>query len=116
MIGGPFLDKRGAEKVLVYASGKGKEWDAAKSDGDIPADWLPSGWEGEVGAEEGWLKDYLVLRPCPFFAKRKEQGKYQVGEKLKGTWASSRDDVSHFILERALKEWDTWKGRRLNMG
>ncbi len=115
LIKNPFLDKRGMEKVVIYAAGKGKEW-TKKSDGNVPDSFLPKDWEKEVaGGEEGWLKEYLVVKPAPFRGDPATLGKYRVSEDIPGAWTVARKEVSQFIVERALKEWDTWKGRRVNL-
>ncbi len=115
LLKGPFLDKRGLEKVVVYAAGKGKEWNEER-DGDVPSDFLPEAWEDEVATGEGgWLREYLVVQPAPFYGSPPTLGNYRASEETPGAWTVARKEISHFIVEKALKEWDVWRGRRVNL-
>lgn len=110
----PHQDKIGSEKVVAYCAGR--PWDA--NDGDVGADIMGENWE--EGLPRGTLPDIVVLRPAMFIgeeckadiAATKGKGTgYRVQERDITSYAISRKDVAHFIVEGVLSDWDTWKGK-----
>lgn len=107
----PHTHKFGSERVLAYADGT--LW---ADDGYRP-DVLPKGWESAEGMPmRGELEHVLVVRPA-FLTDGPATGDQEPGTKRKmykvcadekGSegWTVSRKDVAHFVVERALQEWD----------
>lgn len=109
---GPHEDKLGMERVAAHAAG----W--TWGDGEPSQRILPSGWQSRVG-EHGIAKETVVLRPSAFTDGECTAGKaksYRAADNdLKGAYTISRRDVAHFIVERCLKEWGTWRGKYVSL-
>ncbi|KAH8114162.1 hypothetical protein DFH11DRAFT_1596224 [Phellopilus nigrolimitatus] len=124
LLPGPHRDKLGMERAIAHAAGFA--WPAA--DGEPDAEILPEGWQAHVG--EGWLKSVLVVRPalltdgvckgdasaeacaCKGDAPAGAGVPYRVdSEEMKGQYTVSRQDVAHFVAERALADWSEWEGK-----
>ncbi|EKM52180.1 uncharacterized protein PHACADRAFT_151194 [Phanerochaete carnosa HHB-10118-sp] len=105
----PHVDKFALERVLAWADGT--HWD---DDGYHP-DILPVDWQHAEGMpEQGSLRRVLVVRPAFLTngpAKGDTQGQsplYHICEDDKGSegYTISRRDVAHFIVEKALADWE----------
>ncbi|KAF7976767.1 hypothetical protein HWV62_5768 [Athelia sp. TMB] len=117
----PHMDKVGAEKVAAHCAGW--PWDA--NDGDVGADIMGEQWEETEGLPKGTLPDILVVRPALLtdgecqadaVAAKGKGTSYRVREGNFKSWTVSRKDVAHFLVEGALSEWDTWKGKCVSIG
>ncbi|KAH9900783.1 hypothetical protein C8Q73DRAFT_786230 [Cubamyces lactineus] len=115
VLGSPYMDKLGAERVLAHCMGR--PW-SADSDGETKENVLPPGWQKLDGLlAEGELKRVVIVRPallsdgeCRAGDPKKKQAGVQVGEEESG-YTVSRRDTAHFIVEGALKNWDRWEGK-----
>ena len=119
-------DKCGAEEVLAYCAGW--EWEAEDCPG---AEVLGRDWKSNVELPiPGTLKDVVVVRPalmtngvCRGDAWDEEaeheshsEGPYKVEDgDLVGRWTISRKDVAHFVVERVVRHWNYWKGKRVSV-
>ena len=98
------------ERAVAYAAG----WDWA--DEEPKSEIVGEGWKERLG-QGGWLKDVCVVRPALLTdgVSKADEGKgksYRAEDKeLSGGYTVSRRDVAHFVVEKALKEWDSWKGK-----
>ncbi|KIK81059.1 hypothetical protein PAXRUDRAFT_15452 [Paxillus rubicundulus Ve08.2h10] len=108
----PHRDKRGAEQVFAHLA----DWPWDKKD-DVGADILGEDWSHRV-RPRGQYKNVLVIRPAwltdgaSLADKTPGKQPYRVKDwDMKGAYKISRNDVSHFIVETAVKHWDEWKGR-----
>ena len=117
----PHQDKVGAEKVAAHCAGW--PWDA--NDGDVGADIMGEQWEETEGLPKGTLRDVLVVRPALLtdgecqadaVAAKGKGTSYRAQEGNFKSWTVSRKDVAHFLVEGALSEWDTWKGKCVSIG
>lgn len=110
-------DKRGMERLVYHVSGW--EWDEAHD--SVPHSILPADWKS--GVEGGWMTSALLINAALLTdgdckADNVENGNapYRVQEgELKGAYTVSRRDVAHFIVERALKEWDAWGNKHVTI-
>jgi hypothetical protein len=110
-------DKRGAEEAIAHSAGW--EWDARDNAGD---EMLGVGWTSRV-PNTGELKSIVVIRPalltdgeCRAEVKGKGSEAYRVEEgDIESSWTVSRRDVSHFIVEGVVRNWQEWEGKRLNI-
>lgn len=116
----PHVDKLAVERVLAWADGT--RW----VDDGYRQDVLPAGWEAAPGMPApGSLRRVLVVRPAfltdgPSLGDAQREGAkapYRVNADETGTegWTISRRDVAHFIVERALPEWEKWEGKRVSL-
>ncbi|KAF8834579.1 hypothetical protein BDN67DRAFT_1047124 [Paxillus ammoniavirescens] len=108
----PHRDKRGAEQIFTHVA----DWPWDERD-DVGADILVEDWSHRV-CPRGQYKNILVIRPAWLTdgASLADQtpGKqaYRVKDgNMKGAYTISRSDVSHLIVETAVKHWDEWTGR-----
>lgn len=76
----------------------------------------------------GWLdpKYALIVRPAVLMRRRcrgdetRSSTPYRIQEEFTlrdrgGGWTISKRDVAHFIVEKALEEWNIWGGRRVRI-
>lgn len=115
----PHADKCGAEEVLAHCAGW--EWETVDSPGTevLDGDWKAS---ADLPAP-GTLKNVVVIRPalltdgaCRADASESRGEPYEVAEEeLAGRWTVSRQDVAHFVVEKVVREWDEWKGKRVSI-
>jgi len=124
----PHADKRGMEEVLAYCTG----WDWGVQ--DCPGlEVLGRDWKANVNLPiPGSLKDeVVVVRPALLTdgachadaigtgsaeASSHRREPYAVSEgNLKGPWTVSRKDVAHFVVEKVIRNWDEWKGKRVSI-
>ncbi|KAF8125963.1 hypothetical protein EV363DRAFT_601945 [Boletus edulis] len=114
----PHADKCGAEEVLAYCAGW--EWDAQDSPGSeiLAEDWKAS---ADLPAP-GSLKSAVVVRPalltdgvCRADTSSPSKDPYKVEEGHSGRWTVSRKDVAHFLVEKVIKNWNEWEGKRVSI-
>ncbi|KIK34527.1 hypothetical protein CY34DRAFT_97833 [Suillus luteus UH-Slu-Lm8-n1] len=109
----PHKDKCGAEEVVSHCAGW--KWDARDSPGEKI---LGAGWTSRVPSA-GELKSIVVIRPallndgeCRADTKGKGSEAYRVKEgDLECSWAVSRKDVAHFLVEGVVRHWQEWEGK-----
>ncbi|KAG9313326.1 hypothetical protein JVU11DRAFT_5631 [Chiua virens] len=116
----PHADKCGTEEVLAYCAGW--EWHAEDSPGP---EVLARDWKTNAGLPTpGTLKNVVVIRPalltdgaCRADTQEPASGSPYTAKEgdLAGAWTVSRKDVAHFLVERVIKEWDEWKGKRITI-
>lgn len=110
----PHIDKVGMERAVAHTAGW--TWEEEEPKSEI----VGEGWKERVG-EAGWLKEVCVVRPALLTdgeckadkepgKKNKEPYRAELKEVESG-YTVSRRDIAHFVVERALKEWDTWNGK-----
>lgn len=110
----PHVDKLGMERVVAYAAG----WDWKDEEPESEVVGEAGVWRERLG-EGGWLKEVVVVRPalltdgvCKTDGAAAGVQPYRTEEReVKGGYTVSRRDVAHFVVEGALKEWDTWRGK-----
>lgn len=107
----PHVDKLGMERLLQSAMGR--TW----SEGVEPQEEiLPKGWEKNYPAE-GWLRDRVVIVRPALLTDGDEKRDYKVSDEEFGSYTISRRDVGHFIGARLTRdEWNSWKGKIVNVG
>ncbi|EIW85579.1 hypothetical protein CONPUDRAFT_48791 [Coniophora puteana RWD-64-598 SS2] len=115
----PHKDKCGAEEILAHAAGW--KWDVQDSAGE---EILGAGWTRRV-PEPAALKRLVVIRPalltdgeCVADKPQKQPGKeaYRVKQgDIDSSWTISRKDVAHFMVEKVIKNWDEWEGKRVSI-
>jgi len=129
----PHADKLGAEKVLHYLTAGLPSWNPS-TDGEPPAEVLPSGWERTTGGlpQPGTLQHVMILRPSILTDGESLGDKYDVednrakGKKTKttyrvsaegdlGGYTVSRKDVAHFVADVVLNRWDTFENKIVNI-
>ncbi|KAF8836134.1 hypothetical protein BDN67DRAFT_881108, partial [Paxillus ammoniavirescens] len=108
----PLRDKCRAEQIFAHVA----DWPWDERD-DVSADILGEDWSHRV-RPRGQYKNILVIRPAWLTdgASLADQtpGKqaYLVKDgDMKGAYTIFRSDVSHLIVEMAVKHWDEWTGR-----
>lgn len=109
-------DKAGVEEIAARCAGW--EWKSDLGGEKI----LGSGWTDTEGLPEtGSLKNIVIIRPAVFTdgdcqADTKGSAGYRVKESdgLAG-YTISRRDVSHFLVEGVLKDWDTWGNKKVDI-
>lgn len=116
----PHADKRGAEEVLAHCAGW--EWKTEDSPG---TEVLGGDWKASVDLPiPGTLKNVVVVRPAMLTDgtcradtwESSSEGPYKVeAEDLVGRWTVSRKDVAHFLVERVVRHWDEWEGKRVSI-
>lgn len=118
LIAVPHKDKLCAERVVAHLS----DWPWDAKDGEPGEDMMGEGdWRKKEGLpEKGELKDMVVvIRPslltdgeCRAEKDIKGKAPYRAteGDVEKG-WTISRKDVSHFLVEGVVKNWNEWKGK-----
>ena len=109
-------DKRGAEQI--YAHIAGFSWDTKDN---VGPDILEENWMARV-PPQGQYKNLVIIRPAmltdgPSLAdKHPEKEAYRVqDDDVSGAYTISRRDVSHFLVEKVVKHWDSWSGRRVSI-
>lgn len=116
----PHADKRGTEEVLAYCAGW--EWETEDSPG---TGVLGGDWKASVDLPTpGTLKNVVVVRPAlltdgtsradTLESSSGEPYKVEVGD-LAGRWTVSRKDVAHFLVEKVVRHWDEWEGKRVSI-
>ncbi|KAF9220200.1 hypothetical protein BS17DRAFT_797851 [Gyrodon lividus] len=112
LIAQPHKDKRGAEQIYAHVA----DWPWDKKD-DVGSDILEEDWPKRV-PPRGQYKNLLVIRPAwltdGVSLAEKNPGKegYRVKDgDMNYAYTISRADVSHFIVETAVRRWDEWMGR-----
>ena len=112
----PHRDKRGAEQI--YAHIAGFSWDTKDN---VGPDILEENWTARV-PPQGQYKNLVIIRPAmltdgPSLAdKHPEKEAYRVqDDDVSGAYTISRRDVSHFLVEKVVKHWDSWSGRRVSI-
>jgi len=118
----PHADKCGTEEVLAYCAGW--EWERVDSPGTevLGGDWKAS---ADLPAP-GSVKGVVVVRPALLtdgacradtWEPSSVSGKpYRVEEEhLTGLWTVSRKDVAHFVVERVVRHWNEWEGKRVSI-
>lgn len=112
----PHRDKRGAEQI--YAHIAGFPWDTRDN---VGSEILEENWMARV-PPEGQYKNLVVIRPAmltddPSLAdKHPEKQAYRVQDgDLSSAHTVSRKDVAHFLVEKVVKHWDEWAGRRVSI-
>lgn len=115
-------DKCGAEEVLAHCAGW--EWETEDSPG---TEVLSGDWKANADLPgAGTLKNVVVLRPAlltdgacradTFESSSSSEGPYKAEEgDLAGRWTVSRKDVAHFLVEKVVRDWDEWKGKRVSI-
>ena len=119
----PHADKCGAEEILAYCAGW--EWEAEDCPG---AEVLGRDWKLDAELPiPATLKNVVVVRPalltdgaCRADAWKEgehesNKGPYKFEEDLAGRWTISRKDVAHFVVEKVVRHWDDWKGKRVSV-
>ena len=112
----PHEDKLGMERVVAHCAG----W--AWRDKEPQYDVLPRHWRSvENTPQEGALKRMLLVRGAMFTDGKCMGDVQQTGDKtpyrggegdLKNNgYTISREDVAHFLVEGALKDWDRWESK-----
>ena len=101
-------DKLGMERVVAHAANK--PW----TDEEPAAGFLPDGWKSQL-PQPGFLKDALIIRVAKLMndeciADEKGLDAYHVSTKELSGSTISREDVGHFIVEQALKNWSKYNG------
>jgi len=110
LLSGPHADKLALEHVLSHFAGFA--WDTAK-DGS-PADAYDGEWRTHPGTPSaGEIKEVVVIRPA-FLTDGALKGQYRTGGQ--GYYTVGRRDVAHFITEKVLGEWETYKGQAVSVG
>ncbi|KAG8806110.1 hypothetical protein FRC17_005170 [Serendipita sp. 399] len=107
----PHDDKKGMEAVVF--EGWGKPYEA----GELPGETvLPSGWKEGLPSQNGeWAKESVIIRAALLMdSAPRERYRAQVGD-FTTTWIARRD-VSHFIAERLVNEWETFGGNVVTVG
>lgn len=109
-------DKRGAEQI--YAHIAGFSWDTRDN---VGPEILEENWVARV-PPEGQYKNLVVIRAAmltdgPSLAdKHPEKQAYRVQDgDLGSAYTVSRKDVAHFLVEKVVKHWDEWAGRRVSI-
>ncbi|KAL4064838.1 hypothetical protein V8B97DRAFT_1207238 [Scleroderma yunnanense] len=112
----PYRDKRGAEQI--YARVAGFSWDTKDN---VGPDILAENWTTRVPAE-GQYKNIVIIRAAlltngPSRAeKHPEKQAYRVqDDDVSNAYTVSRKDVAHFLVEKVVKHWDEWAGRRVSI-
>jgi hypothetical protein len=109
----PHEDKYALEQVLHHVGGW--TWDS-KADG-TPADTIAeaeAGWREQEGVPaQGTLREILVVRPA-FLTDGPCKGAYRTTGS--GYYTISRQDVAHFIVEKVLGDWSTYRNRAVTVG
>jgi hypothetical protein len=106
----PHVDKLGVEKAIFHSAGW--KWEE-KSPSDKFMALNGPDWEKDLPAE-GTYKDVIILRPM-FFTDGECTGKYRAEARELTGWYISRKEVAHFIAEQAVKHWDDWKGKIVDL-
>ena len=119
LLASPHRDKCGAEEALAYSAGW--KWDPCDSSGE---EILGPDWARRV-PEPASLKRLVVIRPALLTDgecvadKPLKQGKteaYRIKEgDINSSWTVSRRDVAHFLVEKVVKNWDEWEGKRVSI-
>lgn len=119
----PHADKCGAEEVLAHCAGYG--WEAEETYTGTKV--LGTDWKASADLPApGTLKDVVVVRPalltdgdCRADTQKPSvhEGSYVVeeGDIAGGRWTVSRKDVAHFVVEKVVRNWDEWKGKRVSI-
>jgi hypothetical protein len=102
LLSGPHADKLQLERVLAHAGGL-SWWDAQADGGPIADDKIAPGELGEI----------TIIRPA-LLTDGACKGVYRTGGT--GYYRVSRQDVAHFIVEKVLVDWPTYKGRATAIG
>ncbi|OBZ69119.1 hypothetical protein A0H81_10877 [Grifola frondosa] len=113
----PHADKLGAERVAAHVAG----WDWR--DEEPSTEVLGAGWQSQAGLpEQGQFKRFLVVRPAMLTSgeckadNAGDKAPYRVSEEdICNGYTVSRQDVAHFVVEDALRNWDRWEGKRVNI-
>ncbi|CUA77729.1 hypothetical protein RSOLAG22IIIB_06743 [Rhizoctonia solani] len=72
-----------------------------------------AGW----GDSQGWFdpKNVVIVRPAFLITGKcsadEKPDAYRTGEELHKAWGISRADVGHFVVEKAIADWDNWAGK-----
>lgn len=131
LLRGPFADKLGFERILAHTGGR--DWDDREPRDDITTvDGVK--WQDRTNLPGYGSLEVLIIRPSalidpkqkpapspptdgnPDAKKEEEKPSYRVGgPELSGTYKISRDEVAHFIVENAMKNWDQFKGKGLTV-
>lgn len=105
----------------------GWTWDERDNPGTDVLDW---DWKASRDLPgPGTVQNVVVVRPalltdgiCRADQEKKRRTGYPHGEQytveegdLKGRWTISRKDVAHFVVERVIKEWNDWEGKRVSI-
>lgn len=117
----PHADKRGAEQALAYCAGW--EW---KTEDNPGTEVLGGDWKTSVDLPvPGTLKNVVMVRPALLTdgacradtwdsSASGEPYMVEVGD-LAGRWTVSRKDVAHFLVEKVVRHWDEWEGKRVSI-
>ena len=105
------------ERIIYHACGW--EWDETRD--SVSNSVLPVNWKGED--EGGWMTNALLIHAslltngvCKADAVQGGSPPYRVQEgELKNAYTISRQDVAHFIVEGALKDWDAWRNKHVTI-
>jgi len=117
----PRLDKRTMEHFMAYCSPNSESYACNEQEVEVQKKngFLFDGWEN--GLENGRWLDGMIIRPAMLTnGKSKcESGGYgaiRTGpEDLPNAWSISRADVGWFIANKAMKEWDDWRGKAVSL-
>lgn len=96
-------DKCGMEKAVAHVAGWG--WSSSGPGEDI----MGSNWENDLPAA-GSYQDIIMLRPA-LLTDGESKATYRAVDGDIAGYTISRKDCAHFIVDQAIKNWDSWKGK-----
>ena len=132
LLRGPFADKLGFERILAHANGR--DWDEKEPRDDITTvDGVK--WQDRTNLPASGSLEVLIIRPPALVESKQklapssstgdspdakkgdeEKPSYRVGgSELSGTYKVSRDEIAHFIVENAMRNWDQFKGKGITV-
>ena len=64
--------------------------------------------------DPGYLKNFVIIRPSLFVDGKNKPatGEYRTAtDNLRNAYSITRQEVAHFVVEGALKNWEKWAGQ-----
>jgi hypothetical protein len=115
----PHQDKRAVEQFIAYGAAGSQSYECSSEEVTslTKSGHLFPNWQEEL--KEGEWQEALIVRPSLLTdgksaCETKGFSAIRAGpEDLPGAWTISRKDVAWFIANKAVKDWDDWKGKAI---